>query len=52
MAGMRPIAYVIDGNETVRKAFSRLLRSEHIEVRAFSSAEEFLKSDIRTRGRA
>jgi len=50
MTGMSLIAYVIDDDESVRKAFSRLLRSEHIEAKTFSSAEEFLKSDIRTEG--
>ena len=36
--------YVIDDDESVRKAFKRLLRSVHFEAETFSSAEEFLKS--------
>jgi FixJ family two-component response regulator len=36
--------YVIDDDESVRKAFKRLLRSANFEVETFSSAEEFLKS--------
>jgi FixJ family two-component response regulator len=35
--------YVIDDDESVRKAFKRLLRSVNYEVETFSSAEEFLK---------
>ncbi len=34
--------YVIDDDESVRKAFKRLLQSANHEVEAFSSAEEFL----------
>ncbi len=36
--------YVVDDDESVRKAFKRLLRSVNIDVETFSSAEEFLKS--------
>ena len=36
--------YVIDDDESVRKAFKRLLRCVNFEVETFSSAEEFLKS--------
>jgi len=36
--------YVIDDDESVRKAFKRLLRSVNHEVETFSCAEEFLKS--------
>ncbi len=36
--------YVIDDDESVRKAFKRLLRSVNFEVETFASAEEFLKS--------
>ena len=35
---------VIDDDESVRKAFKRLLRSMHFEVETFSSSEEFLKN--------
>jgi len=37
------MVYVIDDDESVRKAFKRLLRSMGFEVETFSSAEEFLK---------
>jgi FixJ family two-component response regulator len=36
--------YVIDDDESIRKAFKRLLRSVNHEVETFSSAEEFLQS--------
>ena len=36
--------YVIDDDESVRKAFKRLLRSVNLEVETFASAEEFLQS--------
>ncbi len=36
--------YVIDDDESVRKAFKRLLRSASYEVEIFSSAEEFLEN--------
>ena len=37
--------YVIDDDESVRKAFKRLLRSVNHEVETFSCAEEFLQSE-------
>jgi len=40
----RSMIYVIDDDESVRKAFKRLLRSVNLDVETFSSAEEFLKS--------
>ena len=36
--------YVIDDDESVRRAFQILLQSAGFNVRAFSSAEEFLES--------
>jgi FixJ family two-component response regulator len=33
--------YIIDDGESVRRGFTRLLRSENFVVRTFSSAEEF-----------
>jgi len=36
--------YVIDDDESVRKAFKRLLRSVNFEAETFASAEEFLRS--------
>ncbi len=35
--------YVIDDDDSVRKAFKRLLRSVNLESETFASAEEFLK---------
>lgn len=37
--------YLIDDDESVRKALQRLLRSAGLDVKAFSSAEEFLQSE-------
>ena len=36
--------YVIDDDESVRRAFARLLRSANLGAETFSSAEEFLDS--------
>ncbi len=36
--------YVIDDDESVRRALQRLLRSAGLDVKAFSSAKEFLES--------
>ncbi len=36
--------YLIDDDESVRKAFKRLLRSVNFEAETFGSAEEFLES--------
>lgn len=41
--------YVIDDDDSVRKAFKRLLRSVNLEAEAFASAEEFLKSQKPTK---
>ena len=38
------MVYVIDDDESVRRALQRLLRSAGLDVKAFSSAEEFLQS--------
>lgn len=38
------MVYLIDDDESVRRALQRLLRSAGFEVRAFSSAEAFLQS--------
>jgi len=38
------MVYLIDGDESVRRALQRLLRSAGLDVKAFSSAEEFLQS--------
>jgi len=38
------MVYVIDDDESVRKALKRLLRSANLDVETFSSAEEFLSN--------
>ena len=40
----RGMVYVIDDDESVRKALKRLLRSADLDVEAFPSAEEFLSN--------
>jgi FixJ family two-component response regulator len=42
---MQNKAYVIDDDESVRKAFERLLRSANLEVETFASVEEFFKGE-------
>ena len=41
------MVYVIDDDESVRKALKRLLRSADLDVETFSSAEEFLSNSRR-----
>ncbi len=43
-ARTRSMVYVIDDDESVRKALKRLLRSADLDVETFSSAEEFLSN--------
>jgi FixJ family two-component response regulator len=38
------VVFLIDDDESVRRALQRFLRSAGLDVRVFSSAEEFLKS--------
>jgi FixJ family two-component response regulator len=38
---MRPEIYIVDDDESVRRAMDRLLRSAGMEPRAFESAEDF-----------
>jgi len=40
----RGMVYVIDDDESVRKALKRLLRSAELDVETFSSADEFLSN--------
>jgi len=40
----RGMVYVIDDDESVRKALKRLLRSADLDVETFSSADEFLSN--------
>ena len=44
---MQNKAYVIDDDESVRKAFERLLRSANLEVETFASVEEFFNGERR-----
>ena len=41
------IMYVVDDDESVRRALKRLLRSAGLEVVTFASARDFLDSDYR-----
>jgi two-component system response regulator FixJ len=38
----RPVVYIVDDEESVRKGFSLLMRSAELPCRAFASAEQFL----------
>ena len=44
------MVYLIDDDESVRRALQRLLRSAGLDVRAFASAEEFLKMENFSQG--
>ena len=44
------MVYLIDDNESVRRAFQRLLRSAGLDVRAFSSAGELPQSGDLSQG--
>ena len=37
-----PVVFVVDDDESVRRALSRLMRSVGFDVRVFSSAQDFL----------
>ena len=43
MVTKQDTVYVIDDDESIRRAFTRLLRSANLKVEAFSSAREFLE---------
>ena len=51
MMSMRPLISVVDDDESVRESLPDLLRELGFAARAFSSAEEFLASDILGRTR-
>jgi len=38
----RPVVFVVDDDESVRRALERLMRSVGFDVRVFASAEDFL----------
>jgi FixJ family two-component response regulator len=44
MSKKQKMVYVIDDDESVRRAFGRLLRSANLGVETFASADEFLNS--------
>ena len=44
MAKKRSMVYVVDDDESVRRALARLLRSADLDAETFSSADEFLNS--------
>jgi FixJ family two-component response regulator len=44
MTKRQGMVYVIDDDESVRRAIGRLLRSVDLDVETFSSAEEFLRN--------
>jgi FixJ family two-component response regulator len=46
MAQKRCRVFVIDDDESVRRSFGRLLRSEALDVETFSCPEEFLNSPM------
>ena len=39
---MKPVIYIVDDDDSVRRAMKRLIRSASMEVRTFASAREFL----------
>ena len=42
-----PTIYIVDDDESVLKAMKRLIRSMNMDVKIFSSGQEFLNSDFR-----
>ena len=46
MRAIRPLVSVVDDDESVRESLPDLLRELGFSVQAFSSAEEFLASDV------
>ncbi len=47
MTRIRPTAFLVDDDDSVRRALQRLLRSAGLGVEAFATAEEFLRSERR-----
>jgi FixJ family two-component response regulator len=44
---MKPIIYIVDDDESIRRAMQRLFRSVDMDVEVFGSAQEFLDSEHR-----
>jgi len=44
-----PIVYIVDDDESVRRALKRLLHSAGMEARTFESGEEFLDAELSER---
>jgi len=45
---MKPIIYIVDDDDSIRRAMKRLIRSVGMDVEVFASAQEFLDSKHRT----
>ena len=43
----KPIIYIVDDDESVRRAMKRLISSMDMDVKAFASGREFLDSEYR-----
>ena len=41
---IKPIVYIVDDDESVRRAIKRLIHSAGLNARTFASADEFLKA--------
>lgn len=52
MSNQNPTVFVVDDDLSLRKALSRLLKSEGYGVETFSSAQEFLQAEPRCEGPA
>ena len=50
MRNVTPIIYIVDDDNSVRRALERLVRSSGMSPRVFSSAREFLDSDYTDEG--
>lgn len=47
MKKSKPVIYIIDDDESVRRALKRLIRSADFTARTFSGAQEFLNYDYK-----
>ena len=44
---MKPIIYIVDDDDSIRRALKRLIRSVGMDAEVFASAQEFLDSEHR-----